>query len=434
MRSLKVIHLADLHLGKSLKGPFGLNLTSDRMKAHERAWEFVLDKVREEKPDIIVISGDLMDSANPSTEAEELGMRFLTSLGELATTVLIPGNHDSFKRFKLFRPLLERFNVVMVTWEEPFSPDSYIISLDRVGLVAIPFTSPSRLRSLTVLSDENWSTERALKEYAEAMRRLSEFLTRELASRLERYDHTIALMHVYLTNASLGGSERLIVDWGMYPDDLPRVDYVALGHIHKPQRIDTTRAKAAAYSGAPWGLDFGDGISVRYSGGSLRVTGADQDEARWRGRGFIVATFQGSTPSLKFVEVPSKRFINVILRKRELDDFLRDLPNISLDDGYPLTEAWLKLKLGEGDISVQTMERIIKEFPNIVRIEAQSLSQTSKRGTEEMEFPGRSEVALKYNSPLEMYKLYYKSEHGEEAPRELLEILENLLQEIHFKA
>ena len=179
MRSLKVIHLADLHLGKSLKGPFGLNLTSDRMKAHERAWEFVLDKVREEKPDIIVISGDLMDSANPSTEAEELGMRFLTSLGELATTVLIPGNHDSFKRFKLFRPLLERFNVVMVTWEEPFSPDSYIISLDRVGLVAIPFTSPSRLRSLTVLSDENWSTERALKEYAEAMRRLSEFLTRE---------------------------------------------------------------------------------------------------------------------------------------------------------------------------------------------------------------------------------------------------------------
>lgn len=243
---MKFLHLSDLHIGLKLKNR---DLKEDQ--------EFILKKIAElaseQKPDAVVIAGDIYDKAVPSAEAVETFDRFVTLLREScpeAIIMMISGNHDSAQRVNVFRGLLSRQNVYMIGMP-PRLPDEHIEKLTvedefgKVNFYLLPFVKPSTVKLIVGSEDESLS-------YDESLRRL---IAREDIDRSER--NVLVSHQFYLPLGKDADSvERMsseIVTVGNIDsvggDVLEPFDYAALGHIHKPMKVGS---EVYRYCGTPF--------------------------------------------------------------------------------------------------------------------------------------------------------------------------------------
>jgi len=176
---MKIFHLSDLHIGLKL---FNRDLREDQM--------YILDQIVslaiKEKPDAIVIAGDIYDKAVPSAEAVAVFDHFITSLAErLPKTeiMMISGNHDSAPRVNAFRQILSRQRIHMIG-VPPFTEEEHIEKVtvqDQYGTVTfylLPFVKPSMVKQITGV-DENGNN----LSYDETLHRL---LDRETIDESER--------------------------------------------------------------------------------------------------------------------------------------------------------------------------------------------------------------------------------------------------------
>ena len=242
---MKVIHLADLHLGK----PFHKkSLIEDQRYMLDK----VLDTVRELKAHL-VISGDVFDSANPSIDAQELFVYFMRAVMKLCEEnntgcIVIVGNHDSNRRLALWRDLVG-VNVFIVY-------ESETIILDGVKFFALSFVKPSIAQS---------RFEREFDTYTEAF---SAYLP-------EERKNTILLAHQTFEGCTTGSSEAMsFFDDAVSLDAVKDFPVVMAGHIHKRQTI-----KNVYYPGSLMPYAFGDvyagGITVwniEKNGDSLNIS------------------------------------------------------------------------------------------------------------------------------------------------------------------
>ena len=438
---MRVLHLADLHLGKPLRGLFGKNYTSLRLGQQKIALQRLLESASSLKPDIIIIAGDIMDSSTPSIEAEEVALSFLTEAGKLAPVVLIPGNHDSPRRLRLYRNILSKFNVFIISPDQGETGrkflENMILELDDLALVGVPFLSPSRLRNIRVFDfiphesssegsgEITWKPEEALRSYSRIMAKLLLKLREMVASLEKRY--LIFTLHTYLEGANLSGSEYLVLDWGISPGDIPSADYVALGHIHKPQVIKA--AAPTVYSGSPYPLDFSDSLLVKYLAGKLdfqKIPPLNKGglEGNWDFRGFV--TYDLRSGKLLFYPLKSYLLFTLEVRAEDIERALEELSN-SLNDLGLNWMYWVRVKVMEGRLSLKEMERISGQRSELLRIEL-----PEERGGKG-EFPlGEEEedIYSKISSPLEMYKLFYEVRRGKEPDEELLMVFKEILDEV----
>ncbi len=244
---MKFFHLSDLHIGLKL-------MNRDLREDQEYVLRQVVDAAVREKPDAIVVAGDIYDRANPSGEAVEVFDRFVTALSEAvpeAEIMMISGNHDSPQRVNVFRVVLGRQHIRMIGLP-PQTPEEYIEKVtlrDEYGVVnfyLLPFVKPSMVQAITGAAEDG----RALS-YDEALRRL---MDRENIDEAER--NVLVSHQFYLPNGKNADEvERMdseirtvgnIDEVGA--DILERFDYAALGHIHKPMRIG---GECRRYSGTP---------------------------------------------------------------------------------------------------------------------------------------------------------------------------------------
>ena len=233
---MKFFHLSDLHIGLRL---FNRDLREDQ----EFILKQIVDLAEGERPDAVVVAGDIYDRAVPSAEAVEAFDRFIADLtGRLPETavMLISGNHDSGQRLNCFRSVLARQNVYMIGMP-PQKREEHIAKVtleDRWGNVnfyLLPFVRPSMVRQLL----EREEDEGALS-YDETVRRL---IGREVIDGRER--NVLASHQFYLPKGKKAEEvERMdseIRTVGnideVSADVLEPFDYAALGHIHKPMRV-----------------------------------------------------------------------------------------------------------------------------------------------------------------------------------------------------
>ena len=244
---MKFFHLSDLHIGLRL---FNRDLREDQ----EFILKQIVDLAEGERPDAVVVAGDIYDRAVPSAEAVEAFDRFIADLtGRLPETavMLISGNHDSGQRLNCFRSVLARQNVYMIGMP-PQKREEHIAKVtleDRWGNVnfyLLPFVRPSMVRQLL----ESEEDEGALS-YDETVRRL---IGREVIDGRER--NVLASHQFYLPKGKKAEEvERMdseIRTVGnideVRADILDRFDYAALGHIHKPMQVGSARYR---YCGTP---------------------------------------------------------------------------------------------------------------------------------------------------------------------------------------
>jgi len=227
---MKILHTSDLHIGHNFSG-------IDRSDEFDKFFEFLKETIQKENIDLFLISGDIFDVYFPSNSALKQYYDFLASIN--VKTIIVGGNHDSANTLKAPKELLNSMNIEVISGAE----DDYlkIIELDEVVVVAIPFLREGILRKI----DENLNV--AIKTiYQNALKEAKKYNKK-----------VIATGHLTAYGSKIGDSEREI-----YVGNLESVgteifegyDYVALGHIHKPQKIKEN----IYYSGSPLSLSFSE--------------------------------------------------------------------------------------------------------------------------------------------------------------------------------
>ncbi len=213
--------------------------------------------VREEKADVILIAGDAFDTVNPPAAAEQL---FYESLARLADygkrkVVVIAGNHDHPDRLAAAAPLAEQHGITLLGYPElvPYSFDIPSCQ-QRLNVAALAYPSESRLKELLT---ENQTEESLQLKYDQKIAQLFAQMTKDFHSQ----EVNIAMSHLFIAGGDPSDSERPIQVGGAYtvaPQSLPaNVQYVALGHLHRPQTIHKART-LARYSGSPLAYSFSE--------------------------------------------------------------------------------------------------------------------------------------------------------------------------------
>lgn len=249
---MKLLHTSDWHVGKVLKG-------QSRVDEHIRVLGQVVEIARAERPDLVIVAGDLFDTAAPTPDATRVVTRALSALrGTGAEVVAIAGNHDNGAALDALRSWAEAAGITLRGSVRDRAADHVVTGTTRGGepwrLVALPFLS----QRYAVRATEMFalSAAEATQTYADHVGRLLGILT-------ESFDgNAVNLITAHLTvvGGVLGGGERdahTIQSYAVPSTVFPTsAHYVALGHLHRRQSV--IGPCPVHYSGSPLAIDFGE--------------------------------------------------------------------------------------------------------------------------------------------------------------------------------
>jgi exonuclease SbcD len=249
---MRIVHTSDWHAGRIWKG-------KDRLEEVESILNEIADFLDHEKIDVLLVSGDIFDNGAPAAAAERAVFRFFRRVGGMGVkSVVIAGNHDSAYRVEAWGILTELVEVRALGRPRSIN-DGGVIECDtrcgeRAIVAAIPWAPVSAIVSALELAADETA---ARQHYADWIR----IVVSNLHAGFRPDAVNLLMAHTHLDGAQFGTSERRVHlgdDWAATAQVLPAdAHYVALGHIHKPQRIDAAPSPTC-YAGSPLQLDFGE--------------------------------------------------------------------------------------------------------------------------------------------------------------------------------
>lgn len=243
---MKLIHLSDLHLGKKLNE---FPLFDDQKYILQQ----IVDIAIEEKPNCILIAGDIYDKSIPPAEAVLLLDDFLNRLTELSISVcIISGNHDSAERLAFGSQLMMKSGVrIADAYDGKVQKVTFADNYGDVNIFLLPFLKPTIVRNALIRLERNKEAEE-ITTYHEAVKKAVELLS------IDKSQRNVLLAHQFITGAVTCDSEAVNVGGvdNIGADVFADFDYVALGHIHSPQNVaDDERIR---YSGTPLKYSFSE--------------------------------------------------------------------------------------------------------------------------------------------------------------------------------
>jgi len=232
---MKLLHTADWHLGKTLNGK---NLIDDQYFILNQLFDIIKDK----KPDVIIISGDIYDRADPSIDAINLFDEIIFKFTEKKVPVLcIAGNHDNSDRLNFGSRLFANENF-FITAKTGSKPKNIVLQDDfgEIYFSLIPYFAPEEIKSeFLPENDDKITFNDANKFYIELARK-----------NIPKNKRSVAIAHVFVEGGEESDSERKFVGTTgkVSAENFFSYDYAALGHLHKPQSISCDKIR---YSGSP---------------------------------------------------------------------------------------------------------------------------------------------------------------------------------------
>ena len=372
---MRLLHTADFHAGRTLRG-------YDRTPEIRQALTEVASLARSERVDAVLVAGDLFDSVNPSADAEAALFEFFLQLKELGVpSVAIAGNHDSASRLAGLSGLLGWVGVQLVA-QMPANPQAAmrtVTARDGTELVvaAFPFLSERRLvKYADVLGGDvgQWR-----QKYREGMG----FFMRQFEKGFRANAVNTLMLHATLEGSAPSGSERTFLfdltnAYTIAPQQLPAsAQYVALGHVHKPQQPSET--PPAYYPGSLIQLDFGE------AGEKKGVN--------------LVEVEPGRPARVHFLPLSSGKPLKVV--RADLDNLDRKLAG--LEDFPGLLKVVVEVPGGAPMPGLK--DRVLRLLPQTLAIETEKVGEVAALLRERQE-------GL---SPLELFERYYLERRGVEA-------------------
>ncbi|ANS75165.1 exonuclease sbcCD subunit D [Paenibacillus yonginensis] len=245
---MRILHTGDWHLGRTLEG-------RSRLAEQEQFLDELVQIVREEQVDLILMAGDVYDSVNPPAAAEQLFYEAAARLSEDGRHLaVIAGNHDQPERVSSVSPLVSSRGISLTGL-----PTNQAVRLraGRTGeeavIAALPYPSEARLQEL--LAGDGDEQELRLAYSARVGQ-----LMKQLASSFRSDTINLAMSHLYVLGGLECDSERPIQVGGAYTVDPSAfqigAQYTALGHLHRPQMVKGEGL--IRYSGSPLAYSFSE--------------------------------------------------------------------------------------------------------------------------------------------------------------------------------
>ena len=249
---MKFLHTSDWHVGRRIRG----RSRDDEQRAVLSEIVGIADSHR---VGLTIVAGDLFDVSSPSPVDEALVYRTLLDLADVAPVAVVAGNHDGTGRLEAVRPLLDLGRITVVATPQK-ADDGGVAIYEDIGLklAMLPFVSQRgvvKVEDIMQLDPDQHS-----QKYEQRMRRVIE----TLVSGMGTDTVNVLTSHLTVYGASPGGGERdaHIFGYALPPQVFPGpLSYVALGHLHRQQRISAP--SQVWYSGSPLQLDFGERADVK---------------------------------------------------------------------------------------------------------------------------------------------------------------------------
>ena len=408
---MRLFHTSDWHLGQSLHG-------QERDFEHAAFLAWLLARLGERQPDVLLIAGDIFDTVNPPVKAQERLYDFIVHAHEqqpALTIVMIAGNHDSGSRFELPAPLMRRLRthaLGRVVWLDDGQLDSerLLIPLpDASGAVkawclALPFLRPAEVTGATLGDD-----------YIKGIAHVHERLIAAAEAKRQPGQALIAISHAHMAGGSVSvDSERSLVIGSA--EALPAslfgdsISYVALGHLHKPQQVNGE--SRIRYSGSPIPLSFSE---VDYPHQVLEIH-CDGEQ------------LLSVEPHL----IP--RAVDLIrlgpVRLQEVLEKLAELPQVDLLANLT-HQPWLEVRVildePQPDLRQQIETALQNKAVRLVRIGAE---YAGSRSSDDGDTPL---IELDQLSPQELFSRAWLDSYGSEVDTATLDDFALLLQEVQLQ-
>ena len=367
--AMKVLHISDLHIGKRVNG---MSMLDDQRYILRQ----ILDIAEKRQVSVLLIAGDVYDKASPSAEAVTVFDAFLADAVAAGLRVLaIPGNHDSAERIAYAQGLLEKQGVCL--------PPVYAGEVERVELEdehgpvefwLLPFLKPGDVRRF-------FPDKEIGDDYSAALRAVLG------ACDIDQGKRNVVLSHQLVTaygtapdraddEIKLGGMDN--VDVSVYD----AFDYVALGHVHRPQRV---------------GRD-----TVRYSGSPLKYSFS---EARY-GKSVALIELGEKKPGDDVGECVSFELIPLVPLHdvREVRGTLADV--LAMGTAHDASQDYLHITLSDEHPQLDAMAKIHEVFPNAMMLDYDNVTVLIDRPQTQLTADPDS------MDTLDLFSAFYESQVG----------------------
>lgn len=380
MRDMKILHLADLHLGKRVNE---MSMIEDQ--------KYILDQIitliKEESVGIVLLCGDIYDKSIPTIEAIHLLDEFLDQLSKMAIKVLmISGNHDSIDRLSFGKRLFTRSNLYIAS---QFENEIEKITVKENGITVnfymLPFVKSAYISHIFQLQTDS---------YEECFRYLIEH------TKIDEEETNILLSHQFVTankknpelsdseTSSLGGIDN--IDFHIFDP----FDYVALGHIHKPQAM---------------GREM-----VRYAGSILKYSFS---EIHMDKKATILTIDAKKEISLSFHPLKPLRDM------REIECSLEELLKKQCEIGNQ--EDYMHVILTDEEQILDAIGKVRTIYPNVMQI-----SFKNRRHMKQLESAQIKEDQISDQSPAELFEQFYKMQNHIDLDEKRLQLVLSVFEEV----
>lgn len=377
--TVKALHTSDWHVGRTMRG-------RSRAGEHEAVLAEIVHQASDHAVDLVLVAGDLFDVASPTPESERIVYRALLDLADVAPVVIVSGNHDNPRRFEALQPLLDLGRVTAIsTVRRP--DEGGVIDLADIGtrLVPIPWTSQRAI----VTADDLISRDRDANAmaYVDRMRRVIAGLVEGAGG--DTVNVVLAHLMMHVDAGMTAGSERVahtVFEYSVPAQVFPgHLSYVALGHLHRPQRI--AAAAPVWYSGSPLQLDFGEAGEAKQS---------------------ILVEAEPGTPA-QVTALPLTSGTRLVVLRGTLEQVVAQADQ--------LDEAHVRVVLEESP-RVGLADDVRARIPGVVDVGLDRHSDEPDRG------PARSRLG---RPPRELFGEYLATQHADPA---LVTVFDELLDEV----
>ena len=392
---MKIIHTSDWHLGHTL-------YEHDRTAEHTAFLSQLIGIVEEEKPDALLVSGDIYDRTNPSTSVQKMYYKALLDMHKTCpdmSVVVTAGNHDSKAMLELGRELWLMAGVRVIGQVERtdgvIDLDRHIIGIDDADgvkkgyVVAVPHIFD---QNYPVVDESNSKDERRAAFFKALQDRVSAINTENLP--------VVMMAHLMVANSNIEGHDPDVIG-GISEISLGELgeeyDYIAMGHIHYPQTIKG-RHVVARYCGSPIPVNFDETYPHSVS---------------------VVTLESGKAPEIREIRIKNpKPMLTVPAKPSSFDEALLGLEDIGDDE-----ICYVRLNIiMDGQIPADYMERIAKA------LEGKRADYCYCKITRPETLAAGDDTAVTYDefrelTPIDVAQRFYKSKYGTDMPVQMTDMI-----------
>lgn len=376
---MKLLHLSDLHIGKKVND-YSMILDQKYILAE------ILGIVDQEKPDAVLIAGDVYDKSVPSAEAVEVLDDFLVSLSKRDTQVfLISGNHDSPERLAFGNRIMGQLGIhISPVYSGHVEPITLEDEEGKVNIYMLPFVKPTSVR--------RYFENETIETYTDAVK----VAIKEMNIDME--ERNVLVAHQFVTGAQRSDSEEVSVG-GLDNVDMEAMvdfDYVALGHIHGPQNIMEGK--------------------IRYCGTPLKYSFSEAKHNK-----SVTMVEMGKKGQVEVKELPLKPMRDMV----ELRGTFAELSKKEYIQGTSLGEDYVRITLLDEDYIPDVIGRLRPLYNNIMRLDYDNTRTKSQAVV--------TQASSVDKSPMELLEELYEKQNGASMSPKQVEIVAELMEKIWEK-